>query len=86
MATAEAQALWRFDEQQGYCLLGPSRWQGDSNCVVGPFSSQEVAHYFATVVVGAYEGLQAQEIFALRDAWYVKVMPSAYSGSNSLAC
>jgi hypothetical protein len=52
----------------------PTQWQGESDCVVGPFSSHDVAEYFANAVVdfGQFETLQ-ERVFANGDAWYVEV-------------
>lgn len=54
------------------CLISPHRWHGEGNCLVGPFSSREVAEYFAYPVVdfGHYD-VCAKRIFAKRDSWYV---------------
>jgi hypothetical protein len=53
----------------------PNRWQGESNCLVGPFSSRTVAEYFANAVVdfGQYETC-SRRIFAKGDSWFVEVM------------
>ncbi len=55
--------------------LVPNRWMGQENCVVGPFSSKEVAENFANyrVTFGQYESYHF-EIFAQGDAWYVEVL------------
>lgn len=52
----------------------PNRWQGDVDCVVGPFSGRDVAVYFADRVVdfGQYE-VFTMRVFARRNAWYVEV-------------
>ena len=63
--------------QKHQTVIVPNRWQGEINCVVGPFSSQEVADYFASRVVdfGHYE-VFSQRVFPKRDAWYVEIQPS----------
>jgi len=52
----------------------PNRWQGECNCLVGPFSSETVADYFANSVVdfGHYETM-SRRVFAKGDSWYVEV-------------
>lgn len=52
----------------------PSRWQGEVDCVVGPFSSREVANYFASNVVdfGQLE-TTCLSVFAHGDGWYLEV-------------
>jgi hypothetical protein len=52
----------------------PTHWQSESECVVGPFSSHEVADYFANHVVdfGQFENL-TMRVFAHANAWYVEV-------------
>jgi hypothetical protein len=52
----------------------PTRWQGEVNCIVGPFSSHTVAEYFAHSVVdfGGFEGF-VEEVFPYGDAWYIEV-------------
>jgi hypothetical protein len=55
----------------------PNRWQGEYDCLVGPFSSRNVAEYFVSAVVdfGAYESFN-RRVFAKGDSWYVEVQPS----------
>jgi hypothetical protein len=52
----------------------PNCWQGEVDCVVGPFSSKSVAEYFArsTVDFGHYNAIM-ERVFASGDAWYVEV-------------
>jgi hypothetical protein len=52
----------------------PNRWQGEYDCLVGPFSSRNVAEYFVSAVVdfGAYESFN-RRVFAKGDSWYVEV-------------
>ena len=56
----------------------PNRWQGESDCLVGPFSSHTVATYFANNVVdfGQFETL-SRRVFAKGDAYYVEVTQCA---------
>lgn len=66
-------------ESRSFNVLGnsivPNRWQGESNCLVGPFSSRTVAEYFANAVVdfGQYETC-SRRIFAKGDSWFVEVI------------
>lgn len=67
----------------------PNRWQGEANCLVGPFSSRSVAEYFANAVVdfGHYETV-SRRVFPKGDAWFVEVRevhagPSLASASLS---
>ena len=59
----------------------PNRWQGECDCIVGPFSSRTVADYFANRVVdfGQYETVSRQ-VFVKGDSWYVEVKESAPPG------
>lgn len=52
----------------------PNRWQGECDCVVGPFSSKTVAEYFANAVVdfGQYETM-SRAVIVKGDSWYVEV-------------
>ena len=52
----------------------PNQWQGECDCLVGPFSSRSVAEYFERAVVDFqhYEGF-VQRVFAKADAWYIEV-------------
>lgn len=54
----------------------PARWQGQVDCLVGPFSGRGVADHFASRVVdfGAFDA-HAGRIFARRDGWFVEVRP-----------
>ncbi len=53
----------------------PNCWQGEADCIVGPFSGRTVAEYFANAVVdfGQYETV-SRHIFAKGDAWFVEVL------------
>ena len=64
-------------DKQGIQLhqpVSPNRWQGEANCIVGPFSSRTVAEYFAHPVVdfGHYE-VTTKQIFVKGDSWYVEI-------------
>ncbi len=55
--------------------MAPNRWCGQEDCVVGPFSSREVAENFASrrVTFGQFE-VYRFDIFAQGDGWYVEVV------------
>lgn len=59
------------DRQRKCYPVTPNRWQGQKDCVVGPFSDQRVANYFRDTVVNFN---RPARIFPLRDAWYVEVL------------
>lgn len=52
----------------------PTHWQGECDCIVGPFSSREVATNFANYVVD-FSQFETPDmlIFASGDAWYLEV-------------
>jgi len=54
----------------------PNRWQGQVDCLVGPFSGRGVAEHFANRVVdfGSYDAY-AGRIFARGDGWFVEIRP-----------
>lgn len=54
----------------------PARWQGQIDCLVGPFSSRGVAGHFANRVVdfGSFDA-HAGRIFARGDGWFVEIRP-----------
>jgi hypothetical protein len=56
--------------------ISPNRWQGEAECVVGPFKDHEVAEAFAglTVDFGQHEA-HAKQVVAGEAAWYVEVRP-----------
>jgi hypothetical protein len=69
-----------LSEKDGYRFwtpLLPTRWKGETNCVVGPFSGRDVAEYFAGYAsdFGQYESY-SYKVFPKRDAWYVKIEAS----------
>jgi hypothetical protein len=53
----------------------PTHWQGECDCIVGPFSSREVATHFANYVVVGFAQFETLDtsIFANGDAWYLEV-------------
>ncbi|MCA9840422.1 MAG: hypothetical protein KC422_26180 [Trueperaceae bacterium] len=55
-------------------IVSPNAWLGQDKCVIGPFSNQTIAEYFAgkRVDFGHYEVVE-QTIFARGDSWYVQV-------------
>jgi hypothetical protein len=56
-----------------YHPVSPNRWCGEVDCVIGPFSSKEVAEYFAghTADFGQLGGIE-EIVFAKRDEWFVE--------------
>lgn len=59
----------------GFCQpVSPNRWQGETDCLVGPFSSRQVAEHFIrpTVDFGHYH-IRVTRVFAKGDAWYVEI-------------
>lgn len=71
----EVPRLRAFNHEASVPIIVPNRWQGEANCVVGPFSSKTVAEYFANHVVdfGHYERF-SQRVVVKRDAYYVEVI------------
>lgn len=55
-----------------YQPIVPNRWHGEVDCVIGPFSSQQVAEYYAKVVVDFGQFEIVQRIFANGDSWYIE--------------
>jgi hypothetical protein len=51
MSHASTTAATAPFSEQPFTPLPASRWQGESGLVVGPFSSEKWAHYFAEVVL-----------------------------------
>lgn len=59
---------------QAFTPLPASRWQGETGVVVGPFSSEKVAHYFAGVVLEKDpSGTTACYVFRRTDEWFVDI-------------
>lgn len=61
-------------EMKSYTPVVPNCWQGQVDCVVGPFSSREVAEHFAHSVVefSQYDAF-IDQLFPRGDAWYLKI-------------
>ncbi|MCA9838305.1 MAG: hypothetical protein KC422_15415 [Trueperaceae bacterium] len=57
-----------------YELVSPSAWKGNLDCIVGPFSSKEVAEYFAGHVVdfGQLESIE-HTLFVKGDSWFLEI-------------
>lgn len=73
-----AKPIWIQDEKGLHSLEPtlPNCWQGQVDCIVGPFSSKGVAEYFAKASVEfAHCNSIMESIFARGDAWYVSVKP-----------
>ena len=52
----------------------PNCWQGEVDCIVGPFSSKRVAETFAQSSVDfCLHNAVMDSVFASGDAWYIKV-------------
>ena len=51
----------------------PNCWQGETNCIIGPFSSKNVAEYFAQANEETRYDSIMKRIFPNGDAWYVEV-------------
>jgi hypothetical protein len=70
------QVIWQKSKMGCHEVLVtlPTHWQGEVDCVVGPFSSQSVADYFANhpVDFGQFETI-AMRVFANGDAWYIEI-------------
>lgn len=64
-------------------VVSPASWSGENHCLIGPFSSREVAFCFATYVlnVGDY-GVRSGRVFAKRDAWFVEAL--SYPASQQI--
>lgn len=56
--------------------ISPNCWAGERSCLIGPFSSREVARTFVSLKVDvAALGEVVGRIFAKGDAWYVELRP-----------
>ena len=51
----------------------PNCWQGESDCIIGPFSSKGVAEYFAQANEETRYDSIMKRVFPNGDAWYVEV-------------
>lgn len=69
------QVIWlKHKAQQSSCVPTlPNCWQGEPDCVVGPFSSRTVAEYFANANTESCYDAIMDHIFPNGDAWYVEV-------------
>ena len=59
---------------QRHRYVAPHRWAGEHSCLVGPFSSREVASQFEHYVLHR-AGTRTSEsaVRQLRDGWYIAV-------------
>ena len=66
--------------------IAPNSWNGQVNCLVGPFSCKEVAENFAYPKVDfGYYNTEVVQIFAKRDSWYVEIgNDSGRKGGNQV--
>lgn len=56
----------------------PNAWTGEVDCLVGPFSSKDVAEYFAAQIVNSDASeARAGEIEVVGDAWFLRVEAGA---------
>lgn len=74
-----------FSDERGIHLrypVLPNCWQGETDCIVGPFSGKEVAEYFAGYAsqFGQDEGL-TYRVFPKRDAWYLEIQAARTKAS-----
>lgn len=54
--------------------ISPNCWSGERDCLIGPFSSREVARTFVSLQVDFDQlGEVLERIFAKGDAWYVEL-------------
>lgn len=60
-------------EMKSYVPVPPNCWEGQLDCVVGPFSSQDVAQYFVRAIVESQYDAIVEKIFPRGDAWYIKI-------------
>lgn len=52
----------------------PNQWQGETDCIIGPFSDQQVVqHYFNAVVDFGHYELFRYQVFAKGDSWYAQI-------------
>lgn len=60
--------------EQPFTPLPASQWQGETGVVVGPFSSEKWAQYFAGVVLEKDpSGTTACYVFRRTDEWFVDI-------------
>lgn len=55
-------------------VIAPNQWQGETNCLIGPFHDRQTVLQFTqdTVDFGEFEAF-SRKIIARQDAWYVTV-------------
>lgn len=69
-----AAVILQKDKQlRRYQPISPNRWHGEVDCVIGPFSSKEIAEYFAghAADFGQFGNIE-EIVFAKRDEWYIE--------------
>jgi hypothetical protein len=54
-------------------VSSPNLWHGEIGCVVGPFSSLDVAQTYLSMVQFCEFDCVLEQVFAKDDAWYVTV-------------
>lgn len=71
--SGEARIVGEREEARA-ASVPPAHWQGEVDCVVGPFPSRRSAQSFVTFEV-AFDPAAAvvDDIFARGDAWYVEL-------------
>lgn len=68
----------RLYVQQGEKLVAlpvvvPNQWARAKACLVGPFSSRDIAEAFAHVFAVAFSDLADEPVVARRDSYYVSI-------------
>jgi hypothetical protein len=70
------QTLWLSDASGTHQVQvsSPNTWHGETDCVVGPFSSEKAAQGYVTAVqLSDYD--RVLDVFVRGNAWYVSVAP-----------
>lgn len=69
------QTLWVEDASGRHRanVSSPNLWRGETDCVVGPFSSLEVAQTYLAMVQFCEFDCVLERVFAKGDGWYVTV-------------
>jgi hypothetical protein len=78
--------VWINDHTGTHALtvISPNRWEGGGHCLIGPFSDQSVAAYFADIAVTDRQlDTVVERVFAHRDSWYVEVTALAEALTHS---
>lgn len=58
--------------------IAPNQWQGERECIVGPFTSYEIAEAFVSrVIMFRHQTPFQHHIFAKGDSWYVELIESS---------